>query len=149
MRQFQRLAAFLLGLGLACAPTEADHVGDYLGAIDANAGELCECEYDNPFLLLVPPNRTYDDAAACYADRGVSSAVRGCVEGLFADETTDYSPALDCRADVASATATCLNGRTCTDTARNECYDQYIDDIEDCPDLPASVESKLDDCLYN
>lgn len=149
MRHLPRLAAFFLGLGLACAPTEADHVGDYLNALDADARELCECEYDNPLLLLVPPNRIYDDTAACYADRGVSSAVRGCVDGLFKDETTDYSVVLDCRADVAAAAAACLNGKTCTDTARSGCYEQYNDDLEDCDDLPGSVESKLSDCLYN
>lgn len=142
------LVPFALGLGLACAPTESDYVGDYISASDAARREICECDYDN-LLLTAFIGGPFGSAEECVAEYGFNSAERGCIEGLFADEATDYSAVLDCRSDVANRASACLNSKTCTDTARADCVSDYYDDYEDCPTLPADVEQQLNDCLNN
>jgi hypothetical protein len=151
MRHALRLVApFSLGLALACGNSESNRVEDYLDASDAALHEVCECGYDDQLLLLTFGYlESYDSVEACDAEVGIDSAERGCVEGLFADEPTDYSAVLDCRAASARNAGACLNGKTCTDTARSGCFEQYFDEVEDCPDLPDGVEDKLNDCLRN
>lgn len=149
MRQLLRLVPFILGIGLACAPDERDYVGQYLTASDSALREVCECDYNNPLVLLGFGYTAFDSVQSCEAEVGIDSAERGCVSGLFADEATDYSAVLDCRADAAGRASACLNGKTCTDTARIDCFSQYGDEVEDCPDLPDDVENKLNDCLRN
>ena len=148
MRHALRLIPFILGLGLACAPDESDYVGDYLSASDAALREICECEYDNLAFSLFTGG-PYDSVEECVAEYGINSAERGCIEGLFADEATDYSAVLDCRAQAAGRGSSCLNSKTCTDTARSACVSDYYDAVEKCPDLPNDVEAKLNDCLSN
>jgi hypothetical protein len=139
------LSSFLTSM--SCGDPEADAVGGYIDNADRYARGVCECEYNSIGLLLT--GKGYDSKEECLEDLPANSAERGCVEGLFADATVDYSAVLDCRAEAYARSATCLNSRTCTDTARGDCYKDLGDDIDACPDLPDSIENDLNDCIYN
>lgn len=149
MRLALRVVPLLLGLGLACAPDEADYVIDYLNASDSARRAVCDCNHDDAIALLFFGASPYSSVEECKAEIVYSSAERGCVEGLFADEEVDYGSVLDCRAGAASRAAGCLSGKTCTDTARAGCFSTFQKEYTDCPDLPNSVENKLNDCLSN
>lgn len=138
------LTATLLALLPACG--EKASVGDFIDSADSYARQVCACDYNNP---LVVYNLPYGSAEACLESLPANSSERGCVEGLFKDEDVDYSAALDCRAGAFDRAAACLDGKTCTDTARSECYAQLGDEIEDCPELADDVQNRLNDCLYN
>lgn len=154
MRQLQRLAALALALSLGpvCAPSEADHVGDYLAARDDGIRGICKCDYNQALaisLFRFPPE-TYGSTEECVSENVHDSAVNGCVSGLFADEPVDYSSVLDCRARAIDEGAACLSAAMCDQTGtRVDCYDAYTDAYNACADLPDDVENKLNDCLYN
>jgi hypothetical protein len=149
MRHALRFIPLITGLALACAPDESDYVGDYLDANDATGRAICDCDHDNALVLLFFGTTPYDSVESCKAGIVASSAERGCVIGLFEDESVDYSSVLDCRAQAAARGSACLGGKTCTDTARADCVTTYYDEYNACPDLPNDVEAKLNDCLSN
>ena len=93
-RPLLALLALLAPLALmpACGgDDEADAVDDYLAGIDANARNLCACEYNNPFYLLALGKVAYGSTEECLMDLPPSSAERGCTQGLFQDQTVDYT----------------------------------------------------------
>ncbi len=150
MNQLKRLALLSLLLApTACGDSESAAVGDFIDGLDGYARNICECDYDNGLLLLFAGKSAYESKEACDADLPPSSAERGCVSGLFQDAETDYTAVLDCRSDAYARLNTCLGSKTCTDTARGDCLKTLADEIEDCPDLPESVEAQLTDCLNN
>ena len=151
-RPLLALLALLAPLALmpACGgDDEAGAVDDYLAGIDANARNLCACEYNNPLYLLALGKVAYGSTEECLMDLPPSSAERGCTQGLFQDQTVDYTAVLACRADALARGNACLDAKTCTDTARVDCYKAYSDEVSACADLPDDVENKLTDCLYN
>jgi hypothetical protein len=139
--------ALLSLLFLAPACGEKASVGDFIDSADGYARAVCECDFDNPLRVLKLP--AYGSADECLADFPANSSERGCVEGLFKDEEVDYSAALECRAGSFDRAASCISAKTCTDTARNGCFDQLLDELEDCPEIADDVEQRLNDCLYN
>ena len=150
MTHCQRLALLCSLLApLSCGGGgEPESVGAFIDGADRYARSVCECDYDNPALLLagkVP----FDTKEECLADLPTNSAERGCVEGLFSDAAVDYSAVLDCRAGAYGRAAGCLNSLTCTDTMRFDCYETHDDEFRACPDLPNDVEQQLNDCLFN
>lgn len=150
MTSLARLALLSALLAPACGGGgEAGAVGDYLESLDTYARQVCECDHDNGVVLAFVGKFIYGSVDACLDDLPVDSAERGCVEGLFADEEVDYRAVLECRADAHSRAASCLAGKTCTDTARNDCHLQRLDELEDCEALPLALEAKLSDCLHN
>jgi len=142
------LTVVLAPLASACNDGESAVVADYLDSADSYARELCECDYNNP-LLLLGLHAPYASVEACTMDLPSNSAERGCVEGLFKDASVDYSAVLDCRAEAQRKATACLGARTCTDTARLACFKDANDEAKLCPDLPDNVEAQLTDCLYN
>lgn len=132
-----------------CGEDEADAVQGYVDGIDGYTRNICACEYDNPIYLLGLGKVAYGSADECLMDLPPNAAERGCIDGLFQDQSVDYSSVLNCRSAAISRINGCLNTLTCTDTARAECYKDYADEVGACPDLPDSVETKLNDCLYN
>jgi hypothetical protein len=153
MLHLPRLALLtLLAVGIAPAcggDDEADAVQDYLAGIDASARNICECDYNNPLYLLAFGKIAYGSSDECLMDLPPNAAERGCTAGLFQDQTVDYSAVLSCRAAALSRSDTCLASKTCTDTARVDCYMTLNDEVKACADLPDDVENKLTDCLYN
>jgi hypothetical protein len=144
------LASLVLGITPACGgDDEASSVQDYIAGVDGYTRNLCECEYNNPLYLLALGKVIYGSADECLMDLPPNSAERGCINGLFEDQSVDYSSVLDCRAAALSRSNACLSKLTCTDTLRGDCYSTLADEIASCPDLPDAVETKLNDCLYN
>lgn len=134
----------------ACGDDEADAVENYVDGVDGYTRNICACEYDNPLYLLALGKVIYGSTEECLADLPPGAAERGCIDGLFQDQTVDYGSVLDCRAGALARSNTCLGAKTCTDTARaTECYKVLTDELSSCPDLPEAVEGKLNDCLYN
>ncbi len=148
MTNLRAAALFVLSAVFALpACGEKASVGDYIDSADAYARNVCECEYDNPLAVYKLP--AYGSREECLADFPANSAERGCVEGLFKDIEIDYSAALDCRAAAFARASSCLNSKTCTDTARGDCYEDLLDEGEDCPDIDDKTEMQLNDCLFN
>jgi hypothetical protein len=145
---FRRFAPLAL-LALTVCNNEANSVDGYLDSIDGFFATACECDHDNVILLALILRPPYDSPEECREDLGVDSSERGCVEGLFTDEATDYRGVTDCRAAANERAASCLSSKTCTDTARADCYEQLADEVEDCPTLPDDLNDRLNDCLYN
>lgn len=143
------LALLALCIIPACGDDEADSVQDYVAGVDGYTRNICECEYDNPLYLLGLGKVAYKSVEECLADLPPNAAERGCIDGLFQDQTVDYGAVLDCRAAALTRSNGCVNTLTCTDTARVDCYKDLSDELAACPDLPDSVETKLNDCLYN
>ena len=143
------LALLALLLAPACGDDEADAVGDYVSSVDGYTRDICECDYNNPLLLITLGKVSYSSTDECLMDLPPNAAERGCIDGLFQDQTVDYGAVLNCRAAALSRNNTCLGAKTCTDTARGGCYTTLADEISACPDLPNDVEAKLNDCLYN
>lgn len=149
MTRLPYLALLALILAPACGDDEADAVGDYVDGVDGYTRNICECEYNNPLYLLSLGKVIYGSADECLMDLPPNAAERGCIDGLFQDQSVDYSSVLNCRAAALSRSNGCLASKTCTDTARVDCYATLADEVSSCPDLPDDVETKLNDCLYN
>ncbi len=150
MTRLPHLALLALVLMPACnGDDEASAVQDYLAGADGYTRNICACEYNNPLILLTLLKAPYASSEACLMDLPPGAAERGCVEGLFQDQSVDYEAVLDCRAAALDRSDACLRNKTCTDTARGGCYVDLSDEIKSCPDLPDEVENKLNDCLYN
>ncbi len=154
MTRLARLARLALALAPAllvpaCGSSESHAVDDFLDGVDGYYRQVCECDHDNVVLLAILGKLPYASQDACRDDLPVDSAERGCVEGLFADEEVDYGGVLECRAAASSRASSCLNSKTCTDTARGDCHSQLVDELEDCDSLPSDIEARLNDCLHN
>lgn len=150
MTRLPRFALLALILAPACkGDDESAAVEDYVDGVDGYTRNICACEYDNPLVLLPLFKVAYASSEECLMDLPPNAAERGCIDGLFQDQSVDYAAVLDCRAAALGRSSACLQGKTCTDTARGDCYADLADEVQSCPDLPEDVETKLNDCLYN
>lgn len=130
---------FVLSAALGCGI--GPHVNDFNDAVVAASAASCRCE---GYLVLF---QGYTSEEQCLAEWPPDEAEQGCVESLFKAQDVDYQDHLDCRTGALNRLASCLNGKTCTDTARLGCVTQYADEEEDCPDVPAELQQDLDECL--
>ncbi len=150
MTRLPRFALLALLLAPACnGDDESAAVEDYVDGVDGYTRNICACEYNNPLILVGLNKLSYSATEECLMDLPPNSAERGCIDGLFQDQSVDYAAVLDCRAAALGRSSACLKGKTCTDTARGDCYVTLADEVGSCPDLPDDVETKLNDCLYN
>ncbi len=151
-----RLARLALALALApallvpaCGSSAAHARGHLLAGGDGAYPPVWEGGLHQGVALAILGKLPYASQDACRDDLPVDSAERGCVEGLFADEEVDYGGVLECRAAASSRASSCLNSKTCTDTARGDCHSQLVHELEDCDSLPPVIEARLNDCLHN
>lgn len=139
------LSACLVLVAAACGGPEKE-ANEYVDAVAATRTAICACDGYTLWPVLIT-GETFSSEEQCRAEFPPDSSARGCVEGLFADQVTDYSAQLDCFEAAERAFSSCLGGKTCTDTARASCLEDYQDDIDACPELPGDVQTDLSDCL--
>jgi len=122
---------------VGCA-TPADKV---LDEVDARVVEFCDCFYD-------AAGNNYDSVAACVDGETLSESERGCVDGLYKDETTALDAHLDCRLGVEQRYTDCVRTLSCTDfLGLGECTGTYFEGLNDCPQPPGDVAIALNNCF--
>ena len=112
------------------------HVDDYTDALVASAVASCACG-----------GLTYSSEEECRAEFPPDGGDQACLEALFKNADGDFEGHLDCRAAAHNRAAACANAKTCTDLARLGCLTQLVDELEDCPALPAEIQRDHDECL--
>ncbi|MGB1276414.1 MAG: hypothetical protein ACPG77_11760 [Nannocystaceae bacterium] len=134
----------LLGLLTLCllptvgCATPADKV---LDEVDAQVVEYCDCFYDKV-------GNKYKSVAACVDDRSPSESERGCVDGLYKDETAALDAHLECRLGVEERFTDCIQTLSCTDfIGLGSCSETYFEGISDCPQPPGDVAIALANCF--
>ncbi len=136
-RPLLALVAVCLLPAVGCA-TPADKV---LDEVDARVVEECDCFYD-------AAGYNYDSVAECVEDRSVSESERGCVDGLYKEETQALDAHLECRIGVEERFTDCVRMLSCTDfLGLLSCSEDYGNGLNDCPQPPADVNVKLANCF--
>jgi hypothetical protein len=135
-RLFKPLLPLFVAVAAGCGV--GPHVDDYNESLVASWHATCTCDGWKP---------QYSSEAECRAGRAPDAAEQACVEALFKNIDGDYEPHLDCRTAAQNRYTGCLNSKSCTDLARLGCLGDYLDEVEDCPDLPSDVDQELAECL--
>ncbi len=128
----------LCSLPLVGCATPADKV---LDEVDARVVVECDCFYDSP-------GYGYETVAECVDDRTLSESERGCVDGLYREETQALEAHLECRLDVEQRLTECVSMLSCTDfIGLGECIGNYTEGVNDCPQPPGDVFVKFNNCF--
>jgi hypothetical protein len=144
MRMILRLApvSLLIAISGGCAPTDEEALGQNLDDFVSESNEqnaiLCDCW----------EQLQYASEQAC-TDNAILPARKRCIEDALAQDLGASNSRLDCQLPLMQEYTACLNERlVCDDlAASNVCIDDYNLGLEECVNLPASVERDYMDCF--
>ena len=131
----------------ACQAGEEPSTADrYADAFDSLANAVCECDFRGlamPETSITAHVASYDSQEACRADLPTDPDERACLSELAAAETA-LDAALECRREMFTAIADCLESSTCG--AQGQCYSAAPS--FGCAPLANDLEERLTSCLH-
>jgi hypothetical protein len=111
------------------------------GSGDSGALQAYENSYRRQLSLIC----ACDDEELCVEAR-LNDFLDSCVRSALND--AEAAQTLNCGRQAIDRETECLRSDPCDSDHREDCFQDFVDDTDDCPSLPDEVENDVDDCPY-
>ncbi|MGB1275034.1 MAG: hypothetical protein ACPG77_04725 [Nannocystaceae bacterium] len=127
---------FLAFLATGCGDT----VDEWLSSRNGSEAVRCSCNWQ----VL-----GYASESTCTEQNEVTEKEAECTHRVLRDETSPEATEgiLNCRIDSETAFQECLTTETCTDLAHVSCMQDYLRDLQSCPQFSDTIDAALLKCM--
>jgi len=130
------LPFFLAFLATGCGDT----VDEWLSSRNGSEAVRCACNWQ----VL-----GYASESACSEQNEVTKNEAECIHRVFRTESDPevFDGILNCRIDSETEFQECLTTETCTDLAHVSCMQDYLSDLQSCPQFSDMIDAELLKCM--